>query len=101
MVYNGNPHNLKIGYRYLVRHKSELSPWIEVYIAHIAHDGIPIGRNSEQNFYEAITDKYEVEQINSIEKEEAQKAWLERASRDKKHYPSEINAFEYYWQMSH
>jgi hypothetical protein len=98
---NKNPYNLKVTQKYLVKHKSNLSPWIEVYIPHLDGNGVPMGRNVEQCFYESLTDEYEVINPSLSAEEEAEKAWIERASRDKQQYASEEQAFAYYWNMTH
>ena len=96
-----NPYNLQIGQKVLVKHKSDLSPWIEVKIVGFDRYGYPIGKNLEQNFHDSLIDTYEVltDMLNS--KEEALLAWKERAKHDKKQFPNEESAFNYYWQMSH
>lgn len=93
--------NLQVGRTYLIRHKSMFSPWITADIIGIGEDGLFIITNPEQNFYEHLTDDYEIKEMKDLPKIEAKKAWMERASRDMENYDNEANAFEYYWHLTH
>lgn len=110
-----NYFQLKVGQKYLIKHKKS-NRWLEVKITHYADDNYPWGEgvNEEERFSGTIDENFEVNILIPEEdskltqaleefscKRESRLAWLERASRDKKQYPNEANAFEYYWLMSH